>query len=265
MNLDLPSNDTAPSRSGEQLAGKVVIVTGAGSGIGAAAVARFAAAGAYVLACGRKPDRLRQVVASIGAAVTAVQCDVTEPEEVAGSVATAVERYGRLDAAFNCAGVFGRFGPLHEDDQANFDDVVAVNLYGLWSCLRHQIPAIVAAGGGTVVNCASVAAHLGHAKSPLYSATKHAVIGLSKSAALQYAADGVRINVVSPGSTDTEMLRSIYPSSETLDARARRAPLRRLATPEEVADAAVWLASPLSSYVTGQTLVVDGGVTAGSV
>ena len=254
------------------MTGKVVMVTGASSGIGRAAVVAFARAGAFVVAAARDRERLEEtlvaaekVTTTSDAEVTALRCDVTSPDQVAGLVESTLQRYGRLDAAFNNAGTFGRFGPLHEDDTDNFDAVVGTNLRGLWTCLRHQIPPMVAGKSGAIVNCASVAAHLGHAKSPLYSATKHAVVGLSKSAALQYAADGVRVNVVSPGSTDTDMLRSIYTSAEALDSRARRAPLQRLATAEEVANAAVWLASPLSSYVTGQTLVVDGGVTAGSV
>ncbi len=130
--------------------------------------------------------------------------------------------------------------------------------------MRGQIEAMLTAGGGAIVNCASVAGHIGHAQSPLYSATKHAVIGLSKSVALQYAGDGIRVNVVSPGSTDTPMLRSLYADPSALAQRARRAPLGRLGKCEEVANAVVWLLSPLAAYVTGQTLGVDGGVTAGS-
>ncbi len=175
-----------------------------------------------------------------------------------------MRRYGPLYGAFNNAGVFGRFGPLHEDDVENFATVVGTNLAGVWDCLRRQIPHLLRAGGGSIVNCASVAAHLGQTPSPVYAATKHAVVGLSKSAALQYAADGIRVNVVSPGSTDTPMLRALYASPEALDARRRRAPLRRLGAPEEVAGAVVWLLGPASGYVTGQTVIVDGGVTAGS-
>jgi NAD(P)-dependent dehydrogenase (short-subunit alcohol dehydrogenase family) len=247
-----------------ELAGAVVIVTGAGSGIGRATVSAFSAAGAHVLAAGRSSVRLEETVALAKAPelVTPIHCDVAIADDVAKTVGHALARFGRLDCAFNNAGTFGRLGLLHEDDEDNFNTVVDTNLRGLWLCLKHQIPAMVAQGGGSIVNCASTAAHRGHPMTAIYSATKHAVIGLSRSAALQYAAAGIRVNVVSPGATDTDMLRSLYPSAQALEARASRTPLQRLATAEEVANAVLWLAGPLASYVTGQTLIVDGGVTA---
>jgi NAD(P)-dependent dehydrogenase (short-subunit alcohol dehydrogenase family) len=249
-----------------ELTGSVVFVTGAGSGIGRAAVSAFSAAGAHVLATGRSADRLEETIglAKDPELVTPVLCDVTNPHDVSRAVGQALSDFGRLDCAFNNAGTFGRLGRLHEDDQDNFDLVVDTNLRGLWLCLKYQIPVMVAQGGGSIVNCASVAGHYGNAATAIYSATKHAVIGLSKSAAMQYAAEGVRVNVVSPGGTETDMLRALYGSDEALQARALRTPLQRLASPEEVANAAVWLASPLASYVTGQALVIDGGVTAGA-
>ena len=247
------------------LEGAVVIVTGAGSGIGRAAVSAFSAAGARVLATGRSMSRLEESAALAKAPelVTPVLCDVTKDEEVAATVAHALTHFGRLDCAFNNAGTFGRLGLLHQDDEENFHTVVDTNLRGLWLCLKHQIPPMVAQGSGSIVNCSSVAGHFGHPQTAMYSATKHAVIGLSKSAAVQYAGDGVRVNVISPGGTDTEMLRDLYGSQQALDARARRTPLQqRLAGADEMANVAVWLASPLSSYLTGQALIVDGGVTA---
>lgn len=244
------------------------MVTGAGSGIGRAAVVALARAGAHVLAVGRNEKYLVETVAEASASpgeVSWTSADITRGDDVEAAVRLAVERYGPLHGAFNAAGTFGRFGPLHEDDPENFAQVVGTNLAGVWDCMRHQIARMRSTGGGSIVNCASVAAHLGHAKSPIYSATKHAVIGLSKSAALQYAAEGLRVNVVSPGSTDTPMLRSLYPAEEALDARRKRAPLRRLGTPQDVAGAVLWLLDPtVSGYVTGQTVIVDGGVTAGS-
>jgi NAD(P)-dependent dehydrogenase (short-subunit alcohol dehydrogenase family) len=243
------------------------MVTGAGSGIGRAAVAALVAAGARVLAVGRTEQALKETAAEAAGPGEAswTRADIRRSEDVEAAVRVTEERYGPLQGAFNAAGTFGRFGPLHGDDPENFAHVVGTNLGGVWDCMRHQLPRIREAGGGSIVNCASVAAHLGHARSPLYSATKHAVIGLSKSAALQYAADNVRVNVISPGSTDTPMLRSLYPSEEALDARRHRAPLRRLGTSQDVAGAVLWLLdSTASGYVTGQTVIVDGGVTAGS-
>ncbi|ADG78169.1 Short-chain dehydrogenase/reductase SDR OS=Tsukamurella paurometabola (strain ATCC 8368 / DSM/ CCUG 35730 / CIP 100753 / JCM 10117 / KCTC 9821 / NBRC 16120/ NCIMB 702349 / NCTC 13040) OX=521096 GN=Tpau_1547 PE=3 SV=1 [Tsukamurella paurometabola] len=252
------------------LAGKTVLITGATAGIGRAAVDRFAAAGANVVATGRAEAGLgaiieasRQHPAGAGQ-VRVVRCDVACDDDVAHAVGYAVAEFGSLDVAFNNAGTFGRFAPIHQDDEANFDTVIGTNLRGVWSCMRHEVTAMLANGGGSIVNTASVAAHLGHAKSALYSATKHAILGLTKSVALQYADQGIRVNVLSPGSTDTEMLRSIYPDAETINARKRRAPMRRLGEPTELADAALFLASPFSAYVTGQALVADGGVIAGS-
>ncbi|MDT3396932.1 SDR family oxidoreductase [Streptomyces sp. B1866] len=248
-----------------ELADRVVMVTGAGSGIGRAAARLLAGHGARVVLVGRTPGALAETAAGLPPSHHLVApCDVADDQQVERCVAEAVARFGRLDGAFNNAGTFGAFGPLHQDTPGNFDAVVATNLRGVWACTRAQVRAMLAGGGGAIVNCSSVAGHIGHAQSPVYAATKHAVIGLSKSAALQYAGDGVRVNVVSPGSTDTPMLRGLYADPGALDQRARRAPLGRLGTCEEVANAAVWLLSPLSGYVTGQTVVVDGGVTAGS-
>jgi NAD(P)-dependent dehydrogenase (short-subunit alcohol dehydrogenase family) len=246
------------------LADKVVLILGASSGIGRAAAVKFSAVGAKVVLGGRDAERLTRVADVLpGDRSRVIVCDVAADDLVARAVDYALSEFGRLDACFNNAGVFGRFTPIHEDSPDNFEHVVGTNLRGVWSCMRHQIPAMLE-NGGSIVNTASVAGHIGHAKSPLYAATKHAVIGLSKSVALQYAHRGIRVNVVSPGSTDTDMLRTLYPTGGAIAARERRAPMRRLGAPEEIAEAAVWLASPLSSYVTGQTIVADGGVTAGS-
>jgi NAD(P)-dependent dehydrogenase (short-subunit alcohol dehydrogenase family) len=228
------------------LDGAVVIVTGAGSGLGRAAVSAFSAAGARVLATGRSSARLEETAALAMSPelVTPVLCDVTRREDVAATVDQAVTRFGRLDCAFNYAGTFGRLGPLHEDDEDNFRTVVDTNLRGLWLCLQHQIPAMVAQGGGSVVNCSSAAGHHGHPQTAMYSATEHAVIGLSKSAAMQYAPAGVRVNVISPGRTDGDVLPDLQ---------------QRPATAEDMAYAAVGLASPLAGNVTGQALIIYGG------
>jgi A-factor type gamma-butyrolactone 1'-reductase (1S-forming) len=244
---------------------RVVIVTGAGSGIGRATTIALAEAGALVVLAGRRAAALEQTAAHLDSTrCLLARCDVGEEQQVARLAAQTHNRFGQLDAAFNNAGIFGSPGLLHEDTVSNFEAIVATNLRGLWACLKHELAAMLDSAGGSIVNAASVAAHLGHAQSPVYAATKHAVVGISKSAALQYAHADVRVNVVSPGSTETDLLTNLYPRAEERAMRAARAPLRRLGQPEDVASAALWLMSPLSGYVTGQVLIVDGGVTAGS-
>ncbi|MFD5464486.1 SDR family NAD(P)-dependent oxidoreductase [Kitasatospora sp. NPDC127059] len=243
------------------------MVTGAGSGIGRATVTALARAGALVVAAGRREHTLRESLELAGLERDrglAVTCDVTDEEAVAASVDTAVLEFGRLDAAVNTAGMFGPSGLLSEALQKDAVDVMSVNLMGMWLCLKHQSRAMLRSGGGAIVTTGSVASFLGHSGSPMYAATKHGVVGLTKAAALQLAPHGIRVNAVCPGSTDTAMLRELYPDEGQLAARARRAPLGRIGLPEEVAAAALWLAGPASSYVTGQALAVDGGVTAGS-
>ncbi len=244
---------------------RVAIVTGAGSGIGREAAGALAQAGAYVALAGRRLPALEQTAAALNPArCLVVPCDVRDDDQVAHLVARTCGQFGRLDLALNNAGSFGARSLLHEDTASNFDAVVNTNLRGLWSCLKYELAAMLQSAGGSIVNVASVSAHIGHAESPVYAATKHAILGISRSAALQYAHAGIRVNVVSPGSTDTELLVNLYPQAEERAARGERAPLQRLGRPQEIANAALWLMSPLSSYVTGQVLIVDGGVTAGN-
>ncbi|MDT0445415.1 SDR family NAD(P)-dependent oxidoreductase [Streptomyces johnsoniae] len=260
-------NDHANRAPGGELKDAVVMVTGAGSGIGRATVAALARAGALVVAAGRRERPLRETLdlAALGRARgLAVTCDITREESVSAAVDTAVSEFGRLDSAVNTAGTFGPTGLLPVSLQEDAASVMTTNLMGMWLCLKHQSRAMIETGGGAIVTTGSVASFLGHSGSPMYAATKHGVVGLTKAAALQLAPHGIRVNAVCPGSTDTPMLRELYPAEGQLTARARRAPLGRLGAPEEVAAAAVWLASPASSYVTGQALAVDGGVTAGS-
>ncbi len=264
--INFRTTDNASPQSGDLgLREKVVLITGAGQGIGQAAAQAFASYGSYVVVSGRTRASCEATLSELPPDRTLFcAADVSQEPDVARLVRAAVDRFGRLDIAFNNAGTFGAFAPLHDDKFENFEHVVATNLRGTWLCMKHEIGAMLSFGGGAIVNCASVAAHIGHAQSAVYSATKHAVLGLTKSAALQYGRCGVRINAVSPGSTDTPMLRTIYPSESQLQARATRAPLGRIGLPREIAQAVLWLSSPLSSYTTGQAIAVDGGVTAGT-
>ncbi|MEV5601812.1 SDR family oxidoreductase [Streptomyces sp. NPDC052299] len=260
-------NAITPAALGGGLKDAVVMVTGAGSGIGRATVAALARAGALVVASGRRARPLAESLELAGLDAgrgVAVVCDVTDEESVGSAVDTAVSEFGRLDAAVNTAGTFGPTGLISEALHADASAVVATNLMGMWLCLKHQSKAMIETGGGTIVTTGSVASFQGHSGSPMYAATKHGVVGLTKAAALQLAPYGIRVNAVCPGSTDTPMLRELYADRAQMEARARRAPLGRVGLPEEVAAAAVWLAGPESSYVTGQALAVDGGVTAGS-
>lgn len=258
--------DSPPPARNCSVEGKVVLVTGAGTGIGKATAETLLHAGAKVALAGRSLERLREVVKGFPEErMHLVATDVCDETQVRNLIDSTLERFGTLDAAFNNAGTFGSPTALHQDTSENFDRVTRTNLRATWLCMREELKAMLAAGGGAIVNCGSVAGHIGHFQNPAYSASKHAIIGLSKSAALQYGRDNIRVNVVSPGSTDTEMFRGLYPDEHQVQARRERAPLGRLGDPHEVAQAAVWLCSTDSSYVTGQVIVVDGGVTAGSV
>jgi NAD(P)-dependent dehydrogenase (short-subunit alcohol dehydrogenase family) len=248
------------------LRGKSVVVTGAGAGIGRAAAVAFGAVGARVVVAGRREDALTETARRIreaGGEATALVVDITRPDDVERMIQRTVERHGALHCAFNNAGVFGRTGRLADDTPENWSEVIATNLTGTWLCMKLQIAAMLRQGGGTIVNCASVSGVAGHLGSCAYTASKHGVVGLTRSAALQYARRGIRVNVVCPGSTDTEMLRSVYRTPEELARRADLLPLGRLGLPEEVAAVVLWLCSDASSFVTGQVLCTDGGVTAG--
>ncbi|MEM8960429.1 MAG: glucose 1-dehydrogenase [Acidobacteriota bacterium] len=246
---------------------RVALVTGGGSGIGRAAALAFAEHGARVVIAGRNVENHEATVAMIhegGAEGLFVRTDVTVSDQVEAAVDATLRHFGRLDFAFNNAGFFGgSMFRLHEASEQNFDEVVAVNLKGTWLCMKYEIAAMLQSSGGSIVNCSSIAGVIGTPRSASYTAAKHGVIGMTKAAAIQYAERGIRVNVVSPGSTDTEMLRTIYPDAEDRAQRASTIPLERLANPREIAEAALWLCSDGSSFITGQSIVADGGVSAG--
>lgn len=252
--------------------GKVVLVTGGGSGIGAAAARHLAGLGASVLVAGRRMEALTETVAVIaadGGRATAVQADLSVERDAEAMVATAVAAYGRLDFAVNAAGAAG-VGTAAESDMALFDRMIDANLKSAWLAMKYEIPAIVAAGGGAIVNIASRAGLVGTAHGALYSAAKHAVLGLTKSAALEAAASGVRINALCPGPTRTaqfdRIVEAAMPGMSIADAVAMfgaKLPLGRIADPDEIAQAAAWMLSPATAFMTGAAVPLDGGSGAG--
>ncbi|MER7624983.1 glucose 1-dehydrogenase [Streptomyces sp. NPDC126503] len=249
--------------TGGLLENKVVLITGASSGIGAAAAYVFAREGASVVLSARREERIAGLAADLndkGFKASAVVCDVTRAEDARRAVAHATERFGRLDGAFNNAGIGGDQAPLHEMGDEVYDSIMDTNVRGLWNCLRAEIGAMLAAGGGAVVNNSSVGGLVAIPTAAPYVASKHAVVGFTRAAADEYARQGIRVNAVAPGSTRSEITVDWYARNPGLeDAIHEVTPQGRTAAPEEIAEAAAWLLSDRSSYVTGAVLPVDGG------
>jgi len=244
--------------------GKVAMVTGAGSGIGRSTAQAFARAGARVVVNDRDetggPETVRLIEEAGGEAIF-VRADVTEMDEVQAMLDTAMSTWGRLDIAFNNAGIEGERSATHEETHDAWNRVIAVNLTGVWQCMKAEIPAMLASGGGSIVNCSSVAGLVGFAGSASYVASKHGVNGLTKSAALDYATQGIRVNAVCPGVIRTAMVDRVIEETPAMEAAlSAMEPMGRLGAPEEIATAVLWLASDASSFVTGQAIAVDGGL-----
>ncbi|MCX5205508.1 SDR family oxidoreductase [Streptomyces sp. NBC_00237] len=248
------------------LAGKAVMITGASSGIGASAARLFASEGAAVLLMARREGALKQLAQEITAAGgrAAISAgDVAVPEDVQRAVDATRENFGALDAAFNNAGYAGEeFLPLHQLGDDTFDRTMDVNVRGTWNCLRSQIPVMLEAGKGAIVNTASTAAMVATGAPVPYVAAKHAVLGMTKAAAAEYANQGIRINALVVGTTRTEMIaQAVEARPEFEEAFVARQMQKRMADPVEIAQAALWLCSDLSSFSTGTALAVDGGLT----
>jgi NAD(P)-dependent dehydrogenase (short-subunit alcohol dehydrogenase family) len=250
------------------LDGKVALVTGGASGIGRATAVAMAREGARTAVADRGEDSAAATVALINAAggqAIAIGGDVTSEADVAAMVARTVSAFGRIDCAFNNAGVAGKsVGPMgqrtHELSQDSFDKMLAVNLTGVFLCMKHEIAQMLKQGGGAIVNTASIAGLIGLRTSAHYVAAKHGVVGLTKTAALEYALDGIRVNCVNPGYIRTPMTKETM--EERFDEIMAKVPVKRLGVPEEIAEAVVWMCSDRAAFMTGAAHVVDGGYSA---
>ncbi|MCB4820461.1 glucose 1-dehydrogenase [Roseicella aerolata] len=250
------------------LDGKSALITGAASGIGRAAALAFAREGAWVAAADRNLDAARSTVAAIeaqGGQAVAIACDVTEDAQVAAMVAAAVDAFGSLDCAFNNAGIapfqLNSGGVLAGDlEEASWLGLIDVNLHGVWRCLRHEVAQMRKQGGGAIVNTASILGLVGSGGAAAYVASKHAVVGLTKAAAVDHAPENIRINAVCPGYIETPM------TEDTMRRRGEqvlaRVPMARMGRAEEIAEAVVWMCSDRAGFVTGSCWQVDGGYTA---
>jgi NAD(P)-dependent dehydrogenase (short-subunit alcohol dehydrogenase family) len=249
-----------------EFAGKVALVTGGNSGIGAAAVRRVADLGAQVVITGRRQREGQMLVNEItrnSGSAAFIQADLSQPEELRRIVPFALKTFGRLDYAFNNAGIPGENRLLTQQTEKNFDSVFAVNVKALFLLLQDEIKQMIAQGqGGSIVNTASVGGLLAFPTAGPYVASKHAVLGLTKTAAIECGRYGIRVNAVSPGAVRTEMLLDVFGTEEALDEMGAVHPIGRIGRPEEIADAVAWLFSDRSSYYTGQSLTLDGGLTA---
>jgi len=243
--------------------GQVALVTGAASGMGRATAKAFADAGASLVLVDRNKAKLETTagdIASSGVTVITMAGDVSNESLAESAVARAVTKFGRLDMAYNNAGILGPMCPLTDETAEGYDAVNAVNLKGVWTFLKHELIQMKKQGSGAIVNCSSLGGLIGLAGRAAYHATKHGVIGLTKSAALDVAAQGIRVNAICPGCIDTPMGEEIDPAA--MKEFLKEQPIGRMGTTEEIAATVLWLCSPASSLVVGVALPVDGGFTA---
>jgi NAD(P)-dependent dehydrogenase (short-subunit alcohol dehydrogenase family) len=250
-----------------ELEGKVGLVTGGTSGIGRETSVLFAKAGARVVVAGRRElegEQTIELIRAAGGEGLFVRADVSKSEEVDQLVQKTVEQFGRLDVAFNNAGIEGVLSPIVRQSEEDWDRTIAINLKGVWLCLKYEIRQILSqGGGGAIVNMSSVTGLVGSAGAAAYSASKHGVIGLTQTAALENAKGGIRINAVCPGFAETPMADRLFRAPGVHKYIVSCHPIGRLGRPAEIAEAVVWMCSERASFMTGQSLVLDGGFLAG--
>ena len=247
-----------------EFTGKVALITGGNAGIGRATAIEFAQHGAKVVITGRREKEGHEVIAEIkalGGEAIFAKTDVSKESDVKAMIERTLETFGRLDCAFNNAGIEETLTPLSNQTEETYDQIMDINVKGVWLSLKHEIPAMLKTGGGAIVNSSSIAGLVGFAMAPVYVASKHAVIGLTKSIALEYAKQNVRVNAVAPGSIETRMLRDFASAPEVRQMLEAGHPMGRIGQPKEVASTVIWLCSDSASFVTGQTLAIDGGYT----
>lgn len=240
---------------------EVALVTGAGSGIGRATAVAFAQDGARVIASdvqAENAEETARMIRNSGGQAECIVADVSHAAEVENLVSRTIQHFGRLDFAFNNAGIEGVMATTADCTEENWDRIMAVNLKGVWLCMKHELPHMLERGSGAIVNCSSIAGLVGFPQLPAYVASKHGLVGLSRTAALEYAKQGIRVNAICPGVIDTAMVSRL--SHEHPEAHlAAGEPMGRMGTPEEIANAVIWLCSSRASFVTGQAFAVDGG------
>jgi len=249
-----------------ELKDKVAIVTGGTSGIGRDTALVFAQAGAKVVVAGRREAEGKDVVDAIGKTggdAIFVKTDVSKASDVQNLVRRTIEKYGRLDIAFNNAGIEGDWMPLTELSEEQFERVININLKGVWLCLKYEIPEMLKAGGGTIVNMSSVAGLMGTPDAAPYGASKHGVIALTRTAALEFAKSNIRVNAVCPAVIESPMENRLFGAPDVHTFMEGMHPIGRIGKPREISDAVLWLASDKSSFMTGHYMVLDGGFLVG--
>ncbi len=246
--------------------GNVALVTGGSNGIGRATCIAFAQHGASVVVSDvdeKGGNETKARIEAAGGQAIFVACDVANPDEVKHLIDKTVSAYGRLDYAFNNAGIEGDMAVTADCSENNWDRVIGINLKGVWLCMKHEIPQMLQQGSGSIVNCSSVAGLAGFRQLPAYAASKHGLIGLTKTAALEYGVKGIRVNAVCPGVIQTPMIDRVTKNDpDTLEQFKALEPIGRLGKPEEIAESVVWLCTDKGSFVTGVAFPVDGGFIA---